>query len=104
MNLTLNKTNYALPSLSSRCIAVRGTRDIALVNNVAFGTHGHCFYTAHGSEDGVVMRGNIGIDVERGYETPSDKQPAVFLVSTMRSSLSVSVGDLFLNIQSILML
>ena len=56
---------------NQRCIVVHGTHYLAVEENVAYDTSGHCFMTEDGAETGNTFRNNLGaLDSSSGNYDP----------------------------------
>ncbi|XP_043228310.1 cell surface hyaluronidase-like [Amphibalanus amphitrite] len=56
----------------SRCVAIHGTHNLTVSDNVAYDHLGHCFFLGDGGEQDNRLIGNLGLGTKPGSLLPSD--------------------------------
>ncbi len=88
--------NSAIHSNFNRCVTIHGSGGIALENNAAYNTLGHCFFLEDGSETGNTLRGNLGFSTKRPPEgqrlLPTDGDPSTFWITNPNNTFENNVA------------
>lgn len=77
--------NSSVDRSNNRCIAIHGTSNVTIRNNVAYETSGHCYFLEDGIETGITIEHNLGMAVRVPQPgtaiLDSDSRPAVFWIT-----------------------
>lgn len=69
---------------NQRCIVIHGTHNVNIIDNVAYDTKGHCFFTEDGIETGNTFQGNLGSNIRSPMHLipgENDNHPSVFWIT-----------------------
>ncbi|PRP74389.1 DNA ligase 4-like [Planoprotostelium fungivorum] len=78
-----NIENCAVHHVYQRCITIHETDGAIVKNNVAYKTHGHCYFIEDGAETLNEFIGNLGIYAQPMFPPllPHDVQPSIFWIT-----------------------
>ena len=82
----------------NRAIAIQGTHEVILDNNVAMNTMGHTFFLEDGIETGNLVTANLGFLTRPSMALlNTDAQPATFFISNPNNTFrgNVAAGSTF---------
>ena len=74
---------------NQRCYVIHGTDEVAVEDNIAFDSYGHCYILEDGAEMENTFRGNLGVRTRRQWNGigSTDDEASTFWITNTKNHL-----------------